>query len=160
MKTPFESMMTESDRKLVTRWTIGAAAFYGIIVAATVALVSIGINANGSANSEESMTKAEIEGYAVSVVQPGPSGQLGPSAEVTTGYSNATPGESVNPEYAAPRPIPEVDEMGETPVTPQEALVENGWDFNAPNGVPGFAPLHAGSAHSSALPHLTARTNK
>jgi hypothetical protein len=161
MKTPFESMMTESDRKLVKRWMIGAAVFYGIIVAATVALVSIGINASGSANSEESMTKAEIEGYAVSVAQPSRSRQLGPSAEVTTGYNNhATPRESVNPAYAAPRPIPEVDEMGKTPATVQEALVENGWDFNAPNSVPGFAPLHADTAHSDALPNLTVRTNK
>jgi hypothetical protein len=161
MRTPFESMMTEGERKLVRRWTIGAAAVYGIVVAATVALVAIGINASGSANSEESMTNADLQGYAVSVARPSRSSQLGPSAEVTTGYNNrAAPAESMNPAYAAPRPIPEVDEMGKTPTSPHEALVENGWDFNAPNGVPGFAPLQAGSPPSAALPNLTARTNR
>ena len=164
MKIPFESMMTEGKRKLVIRWTIGAAAFYGIIVAAAVALIAIGINSSGGlANSEESVTNADLEGYAVPVARSSRTSQLGPSsaAEVTTGYNyRGAPAASVNPEYAAPRPIPEVDEMGRTPASPQEALVENGWDFNAPNGVPGFAPLHAGSTPSAAMPHLTARAKK
>jgi hypothetical protein len=161
MRTPFESMMTEGERKLVRRWTIGAAAVYGIVVAATVALVAIGINASGSANSEESMTDADLQGYAVPVARPSRSSQLGPSAEITTGYNNrAAPAGSMNPAYAAPRPIPEVDEMGKTPTAPHEALVENGWDFNASDGIPGFAPLQADSSPSAALPNLTARTIK
>jgi hypothetical protein len=162
MKTPFESMMTKDEQKLLKRWTIGATAFYGIIIAATMALVAIGINSSGG-SAEESMTNSDLEGYAVPVTRSSRLGQTGPSSnsEVTTGYnSQVTPTERVNPPLAAARPIPEVDEMGKTPATPQEALVENGWDFNAPNGVPGFAPLQADTMPSAALPQLTARGRK
>jgi hypothetical protein len=164
MKTPFESMMTKDEQKLLKRWTVGAAAFYGFIVAATVALVAIGINSSGgSANSEESVTNSDLEGYAVPLARTSRLSQAGSSggAEVTTGYNTrGAPAESVNPPRAAARPIPEVDEMGKTPASPQEALVENGWDFNAPNGVPGFAPLQADSAPSAGLPQLTSRAKK
>jgi hypothetical protein len=50
--------------------------------------------------------------------------------------------------------------MAKTPATSPEALVENGWDFNTPNGVPGFAPMQAGSTPSAALPQMTARAKK
>ncbi len=160
MKTPFESLMTEDKKKLVKRWTIGAAVFYGIIVTATVALIAIGINASdGLANSEKSVANSNLDGYAVSAAQPNRPTQLSQTnaAEVTTGYNSRMAPAAA---YAAPRPIPEVDEMGKTPATPQEALVENGWDFNTPNNVPGFAPMQAGSAPSAALPQLTARERK
>ena len=163
MKTSFESMMTEDKHKLVKRWTIGAAVFYGIIVATTMALVALGINSSGGlANSDESVAKADLDGYAVSVARPIRSSQLGPAAaaDVTTGYNRAAPAESVSPPRAAARPIPEVDEMGKTPTTPQEAIVENGWDFNAPNGVPGFESLQAGSPPAAGMPQLTARAKK
>ena len=164
MKTPFESMMTEDKQKLVKRWTIGAAVFYGLIVVATVGLVAMGINSSGGrANSEESVTKSDLDGYAVPVTRSSRLSQAVPSgnSEVTTGYNTRmTPMELVNPPRAAARPIPEVDEMGKTPATPQETLVENGWDFNAPNGVPGFAVMPQGSPPSAALPQLTARDRK
>jgi hypothetical protein len=163
MKSSFESMMTDDKRKLVKRWTIGAFVFYGFIVAATVALITIGINSSGGlANSEESVTSSDLDGYAVPVTRSSRLSQAVPSggAEITTGYNRAAPAEHVKPPRAAARPIPEVDEMGTTPATPQEALVENGWDFNTPNGVPGFEPLQAGSAPAAAMPQLTARAKK
>jgi len=162
MKTPFESMMTEDKQKLVKRWTIGAMVFYGIIVVATVSLVALGINSSGGmANSQESLTSSD--GYAVPAAQASRLSQAAPSgsSEMTTGYNTRmTPTESAALPRAAARPIPEVDEMGKTPATPQEALVENGWDFNAPNSVSGFATMPQGAAPSAALPQLSARDRK
>jgi hypothetical protein len=157
MKNPYANTFSEAERKLVKRWTIAAAAAYGLIMAALLGLAVTHDWSND--DSEDSL--ASYSSSARVGIAAAPYNRL---SQVQTNAVNATDGFNARtataPAGAARVTVPEAGEMTRTPAAPQDGLVENGWDFNVPNGVPGFAPMQADSMPSAALPQLSARAKQ
>ena len=146
------------------RWMITATAIYGIMLIGLLAVVTTG---NGSDDKPEGVTSSyNSSAHAMTGFQPGRVSELLNSAEATDGHNKAVePAAPPNTAHLAPVPVPEVDEMAE--VFPERAfpssqasaapaaqgadvLVENGWDFNAPDSIPGFRLDAAARRHALA----------
>jgi len=173
MKSPYDSILIDAERKLVRHWTIFASVAYGAIAVGLLALVVTGNASQDDAdNPLGSMSFYDVDGLGSPVFQPNRLSQLLPnSTESTNGLNNApAPAAPANTALSAVPSTPEVDELAEIAAaqtggsggpSPQEALVENGWDFTAPNGVPGFGSLpQAGATPSAGVPQQTAQTQK
>jgi hypothetical protein len=68
MKSEFESALARSRHRLIKRWVIGAAIFYGLISVGMAALIMIGINsANRAVNADESMANSDLGEFTVPI---------------------------------------------------------------------------------------------
>jgi len=153
------------------RWMITATAIYGLMLLGLLTVIATG----GRSDDMPAGVTSTSSATATPVFQPSRLSQaLTAAADATDGHNKATePAVPAITARPAPVPIPEVDEMAE--VFPEraspssqasaaptaqasEALVENGWDFNAPDSIPGFGSMpQPGDAPSSGDRQLTAR---
>jgi hypothetical protein len=155
------------------RWMITATAIYGLMLLGLLTVIATG---GGSDDMPAGVTSTNSAG-ATPVFQPGRISQMPtPSADATDGHNKAAePAVPAITARAAPVPIPEVDEMADVfseragsssqasaaPAAPSDVLVENGWDFNNPDSIPGFGSMpQPGDAPSSGDRQLTARTHR
>jgi hypothetical protein len=155
------------------RWMIAATAIYGLMLLGLLTVIATG---GGSHDIPAGVTSTSSAG-ATPVFQPGRISQaLTPSADATDGHNKAAePAVPVITARPAPVPIPEVDEMADVfserpgsssqasaaPAAPSDVLVENGWDFNNPDSIPGFGSMpQPGNVPSSGDRQLTARTHR
>ena len=134
---------------------IAVTAVYGFMLLGTLGVIATS-NWSGD-NSDEPGITTSYDGNAIAAptFQPGRLSQLLTTS--TDGHNKATePMASAKAAPPARVPVPEVDEMAE--IFPErahpssqasaapaaqgsDALVENGWDFNDPDSIPGFASM-------------------
>ena len=164
----------DRHRTFAKRWMIAATAIYELMLLGLLTVIATG---GGSDDMPAGVTSTS-SARATPVFQPGRLSQaLTPSDDATDGHNKAAePAVPAITARPAPVPIPEVDEMAEVfseragsssqasaapAAQGSEALVENGWDFNAPDSIPGFGSMpQPGDAPSSGDRQLTARTTR
>ncbi len=160
MRTPYNSALTQADCKLAARWTITAAAAYGLILAGLLVLL---LTSNGYAdpdNPADHVSFCDIEGIAAPVSDTMQATELqSPAAAETDGFESRWMPAASNAPRAAVVSVPTEAAKAE------EALVENGWDFTMPDSVPGFGSLPQAAAAPAAVPttdgrKVTAQTQK
>jgi hypothetical protein len=143
------------------RWMITATAIYGLML---IGLLTVVVTGNASRDDSEgapqTATINDLDEFTVSDARPERSSQRPLSTETTDGLGSAqAPMKSLQAARPAIVPVPEVDEMGDIHLysgnvsSPSsqasaapaaqgpDALVENGWDFNAPDSIPGFGSM-------------------
>ncbi|HKY85120.1 MAG TPA: hypothetical protein VJL90_00005 [Pseudorhodoplanes sp.] len=172
--------MTQTSNRTIDRhrtfakhWMITATAIYGLMLLGLLTAIATG----GSDDMPAGVTSTRSAG-ATPVFQPGRISQaLTPSADTTDGHNKATePAPPTIMARPAPVPIPEADAMADVfseragsrsqantapAAQGSEALVENGWDFNAPDSIPGFGSMpQPGDAPLSDDRQLTARAKR
>ena len=158
MRTLYNSALTKADCKLAARWTITAAAVYGVILVGLLALLltSTGTYADPD-NPADHVSFCDIDGIAAPVSGTMQATELQSSgAAETDGFESRWMPAAANAANSA---------GAAEPAKPEEALVENGWDFTVPDSVPGFGSLPQAAAAPAAVPttdgrKVTAQTQK
>ena len=158
MRTLYNSALTKADCKLAARWTITAAAVYGVILIGLLALLltSTGTYADPD-NPADHVSFCDIDGIAAPVSDTMQATELQSSgAAETAGFESRWMPAAANAANSA---------GAAEPAKPEEALVENGWDFTVPDSVPGFGSLPLAAAAPAAVPttdgrKVTAQTQK
>jgi hypothetical protein len=168
MKNHLDHALIEAERKIVKHWTIFAGAAYALIAVGLLALALTSGSYAESDNPTGAVSYHDMDGFAAPVLQPNRLNQPRSSVatESTTGFNARwdpavmpTRPASPAPEAAArPVLVPEVNEYAGL-AKAQEPMVENGYDFTDPNGVPGFGPMPQSTMTSAAAPHLTAQSH-
>jgi hypothetical protein len=118
MNTKLEDMLTEDERKMVKRWTIGVAAFYCVVLLGMMGLIAVGVTSDNTGN--QAAVYSDLDGFSLNA-------PISPAhPDVTTGMSERTPHEerAAQAPIAAHSAVPEVDEL------------EN---YGSPTGESGFA---------------------
>ena len=150
MRTPYNSALTQADCKLAARWTITAAVMYGVILAGLLALLvtSSGTYADPD-NPADHVSFCDIDGIAAPVSDTMRATELQSSgAAQTDGFESRWMPAASNAPRAA---------MVAEPAKPEEALVENGWDFTVPDSIPGFGSLPQTAAAPAPVPTTDGR---
>jgi len=181
MKTQKPNILTDAQHTFAKRWIIAVSALYGLVLVGVLAAIVVTSSAfhDDSAGASQRMALNELDEFTVPGTSPGQSAQVRSSGtEATDGVGNAQA--PIQATRAAVVPIPEVDEMGEdihlssgngSGPSPQaraalaaqsaDVLVENGWDFNDPDSIPGFGSMpQPGASPSPDELRRTARTNR
>ena len=153
MRTPYNSALTNADCKLAARWTITAAAVYGVILVGLLALL---LTSNATYadpdNPADHVSFCDIDRIAAPVSDRMRATELQSSGAVETdGFESRWM--PVAPSAAQPAVAAEPVK----PIKPEEALVENGWDFTVPDSVPGFGSLPLAAAAPTAVPTTDGR---
>src|SRR5262249_3029847 len=122
MKIPNDKWLADIDRRIVKVWIFTALAIYAVVAAGVIGALSVrNIYIShlpiGSVHATEAPASAQSPVTSAALSNE-------PSQVTTEGRASV---DAVTPKAT-------------------EALVENGWDFNAPDGVPGFGPLPASPA--------------
>jgi hypothetical protein len=121
MHTKHEDVLTEDVRKMVKRWTIGAAGFYGLVIVAMVALIAAGIHMSGD---DRNVASHGDDGLTVAT------DTARVSAPKLAGTTNGLNIAEISAAAPTVQSIPEVDEM----------LVDQ---FNSPTTYSGTTPAQA-----------------
>jgi hypothetical protein len=159
MRTRYPDNLTESEHLFVKRWTIATAGLYGAILMAVATMVVIGAISDRNADrSVASATYYSSDGLAEPAEVAG-----SPTASQSTdghGTPDATPTTAqTSPASAATSATPQANVAW--PNTGAEMLVENGWDFTNPDGIPGFGAMPSPDATASAEGrHAVARAHQ
>ena len=173
MKTQTSNGSIDRHHTFAKRWMITATAIYGLMLIGLLAVVATG---SGSDDKPEASSYSS-DARATPAFQPG---RLEPSADTIRRQppmainKAAEPAASPNTARLAPVPVPEVDEMAEVfperafpssqastaPAAQSDVLVENGWDFNAPDSIPGFGSMPQPGDTPSPDGRRLARTNR
>lgn len=148
MRSKFEDMLTEDERKMVRHWTIGATVFYGVVLLGMVGLIAV--NAPSGGSSDQVATYYDLDGFSPTTVGQGQSeekstsgvniSEINASADTPkadpetdkfvvemfnspTTYSAAAPSRAQAPAASARVPVPEVDELEPDAAATAEAPV-------------------------------------
>jgi hypothetical protein len=165
MTAPYQKVLSDGQFKTLKRYMVAAATAYAFIMIGvlTVIFTSDASDDTTSGYGVASHPSRTTDGHNKAIEQNAPAAavralperdELKDDVRLPAGASWAVPSAQ-----AARVPIPEVDELGETPMWPGdaassiaararsaaapqgEALAENAWDFEKPETIPGFGAI-------------------